>query len=463
MKIAVIGDIIIDKYLYGTCERISPEAPVPVLRVEKSELIAGGAANIAKNLKALGADVTLFSVLGKVDKDIETNVKHFLLNGITTHLVNDDRKTSIKTRLMAQNQQMFRYDVEDTFEIATTVADQLVENFKTYCSDNKIDAVVFSDYNKGVFSKYCIDKIFEITRLLHLKVFIDPKQNLKTYEKTFLITPNIKEASSLFNLKITNKLDVEKNISYLQRLRDLYEIENVIITLGADGAYLISENVVQHFATKQISVYDVTGAGDTFLAALVFDYLRNKDIKVAISFANIAASLSVQKKGTAVVSLFEINQASSKISEISDLENNIKFLQKTKKVVFANGVFDILHIGHIQLLKQAKALGDYLIVAINSDQSVKRLKGKDRPILSQHERATVLAGLELVDCVIIFSEDTPYEVLKKLQPDILVKGSDYKLEDVIGKEFVKETVLIDIVTGFSTSNIIEKTKDVTAN
>lgn len=455
--IIVIGDFILDKYVNGSVDRISPEAPVPVLKVKSTDYKAGGAGNVALNLQALGAEVALFTILGD-DAELE-EIALQCLNKIPTYFVTDTRKCfATKTRLVAGNQQIARYDHEDNFPIKNEDADYLILKFTEYCKlADKIDAIIFSDYNKGVFTDYFITKVKEVAKLLNIKIFVDPKQGLKQYEKTYLITPNIKEASSLFQFEIKNEQDVTKNLDVIKRLLTLYQIQNVVITLGDRGAYLISENDSHHFDTKKINVFDVTGAGDTFLAALVFDHLRNKDLRKAIPFANLAASISVSKRGTATVTYQEIQQSVSKVFELSDLVQHVKYLkEKSQKVVFTNGVFDILHTGHMSLLNQAKANGDYLIVAINSDESVRKLKGPNRPIFNQNQRAQMLSSLAQVDAVVIFSESTPFEILQALRPNILVKGADYKMEDIVGKEFVDQTVRATIVPDQSTSNTIER-------
>lgn len=457
-KIVVIGDLIIDRYLEGNCERISPEAPVPILKVEKTYYSAGGAANVAKNLKALGADVTLFTVFGydSVMRNIALDV---LTNVSKVEIFDSSRKFTIKTRLIAQNQQLSRYDEETTHSINTDVADELIKKFKQHCEEYQVDAVVLSDYNKGVISPYFLQEFNKIVKLLHIKVFADPKQSLNTYQNTFLITPNLKEANQLFKTQMKTKDDVFNNANVLNRIREINNIQNVVITLGSDGACLLYENFVKHFETKKVSVFDVTGAGDTFLAALIFDYLTNKDIHNAIDFANIAASISVTKKGTAVVSMSEIRHSISKNYNLNSLLKHVDHLKASgKKIVFANGCFDVLHVGHLHLLKKAKEFGDFLIVAINSDTSVKKIKGENRPILNQSQRSEMLAALETVDAVVIFSEETPYEILKEIKPDVLVKGSDYDLQNIIGKEFAKETKTVDLLDPSlnSTTKIINK-------
>lgn len=460
MKIAVIGDIIIDHYLSGECKRISPEAPTPILDLKKEWYSLGGAANLAKNLTALGEEVTLFSIFGN-NGHRNTILDSAALLGIKIIFIEEDRKFSVKTRIMSQSQQLLRYDDEDCFEISKNSVEYFKQAFLYEFAETNFDCVIISDYNKGMISDNLLKELYEICNLLHIKIFVDPKQNIKKYENCFLISPNITEANQLFKINIQSKNDVVLNKDHILRIMKIYNISNVVITLGAEGAYLINESTSYHFSLlKKIQVYDVTGAGDTFLAALVFDYLRNKDLHIAIPFANIAASLSVQKSGTTAVTAYEIHQSMSKFFEINNLKNYIQHLKDVgKKVVFTNGVFDILHPGHLHLIKTAKSYGDYLIVAINSDESVRRIKGNSRPIFSTRQRGMMLASLEDVDCVITFTEDTPYEVLEILKPNVLVKGADYQIENIIGRQFVDETILVDLKTTDSTSKIIQQIQD----
>ena len=461
--IAVIGDLMIDHYLWGKSDRISPEAPVPVVEIEKETSTLGGAGNVVSNLISLGADVTVFSVVG--DDEIANQLVKLLENiGAKHFLVMDEkRKTSKKSRIIASHQQVIRYDKESKTPIDTKHEKELIKALFT--SVHTFDLILISDYNKGVVTKSLIEKINFVALGTNLKVLADPKgSDFSKYLGCYLLTPNKKEASLATNIDI---VDDDSLYQALKKLHNIAALQIPLITLSEDGIAFLDENsnlIKKPTVAKE--VFDVTGAGDTVLAALGIMLAQNKNINDAVSFANLAAGVVVGKIGSATVNMQEIEEyklslhqssVENKIQSFNKISNTISFLkQKNKKIVFTNGCFDILHKGHASYLNQAKKLGDILIVGLNSDDSVKRLKGKNRPINTQEDRAYILASLEAVDYVVIFDEDTPYSLIKIIKPDILVKGADYKNKQVVGSDIAKEVKLIEFVDGKSTTNLINQ-------
>lgn len=463
-NILVLGDLMIDHYLWGKCERISPEAPVQIVEIEKETSVLGGAGNVINNLKSLGANVDVISVIG--DDLIADELKLLLSSiGVSSKMLikEQNRTTSKKSRIMASQQQVLRYDKESVIDINLNSQSQIIDCFQSVIKNYSV--VLFSDYGKGVFTYSLTKELIKIANKNHVKVLIDPKgTDYSKYEGAYLLTPNKKEAFDATKIKIKNRNSLEKVII---KLKDKCKLSISLITLSEKGIAIYDDNL-RIYPTVAREVYDVTGAGDTVIASLGFSLACGDDIDKAVYFSNLAAGVVVGKLGSSTASMkeiidyeFKINKvhSDSKIKEISDLVNLSNELQsKKKKIVFTNGCFDILHIGHVKYLEKAKSYGDILIVAVNSDESVKKIKGPTRPINSQNDRAYILASLEAVDYVVIFNEETPYKVIKKCKPHILVKGGDYKGKDVVGHDLVDELILVDFVKGKSTTNIIEKVK-----
>ncbi|NLK66713.1 MAG: D-glycero-beta-D-manno-heptose-7-phosphate kinase [Campylobacteraceae bacterium] len=460
-NILVIGDLMIDHYLWGECERISPEAPVQVVDVKKETKRLGGAGNVIANLKALGVNVGVMSVVGD----------DLIADEITALLSSDDvkieklvretnRKSAQKSRLMAVHQQVIRFDKESKEDIKKSSQDELVAKFSEIVAN--YDAVLLSDYAKGVLTPKFCEKIIKIANVNFKFVLVDPKgKDYSKYKGATLLTPNLKEASLATGIEICDESSLKKAIL---KLKDEISLTYSIITLSDKGMAVFDKEleIVPAIAKE---VFDVTGAGDTVLATLGYALANGFDIKSAVALANKAAAVVVGKVGSATATLEEINKYSHHFGD--ELEDKVKTADEVmeilknsdKKVVFTNGCFDILHVGHVKYLHKAKKLGDILVLGLNSDASVKRLKGESRPVNSQNSRALVLSAMSSVDYIVIFDEDTPYELIKKIEPDILVKGGDYAGKEVVGSDVAKEVVLIEFEDGFSTTNLIEKIKE----
>ena len=464
-NILVIGDLMIDHYLWGKCERISPEAPVQVVAIEKETSVLGGAGNVINNLRALGANVDVLSVIGD---DINAQELKSLLSDIDVCAdmitVQEARNTSKKSRIIASQQQVVRYDKESTEEITLQSQEQIVQKLKAQIES--YDVVLLSDYGKGVLTDTLTKTIIDIANNADKKVLVDPKGDDYTkYSKAYLLTPNKKEAIEASDINIK---DEESLFQAISKLKDEYELEVSLITLSEDGIAIYDNNLRTH-PTVAREVYDVTGAGDTVIASLAFSLSCGYSIDKAVKFANLSAGVVVGKIGSATATLNEIIEyesslnKSSSASHIKTLEEiellSLELRKRGKKIVFTNGCFDILHVGHVKYLEEAKSYGDVLILGLNSDESVRRLKGETRPINSEDDRAYILASLEAVDYVVKFYDDTPYELIEAVKPHILVKGGDYEGKEVVGQDIADELRLVNFVEGKSTTKTIERIND----
>jgi len=462
-KVLVIGDLMIDHYLWGDTNRISPEAPVQVVNIKNESSLLGGAGNVVNNLVALGSDVTVMSVIGDDETAVELQelldqleVKQYLI-------LSENRKTTKKSRIISSNQQIVRYDNETIEPIDNESQKALVVKILEFI--HTFDIVLLSDYGKGVLSEELISKIIFIANGAKIKVLIDPKgSDYSKYIGAYTLTPNKKEAQEATGINIVDDKTLKEA---LISLRNIASLEIPMITLSEDGIAILDEtNNVIIKPTVAREVYDVTGAGDTVLASLGYSLALNKSIEDTLEFANLAAGVVVGKIGSATATLEEIEEYKSSLHK-SSIESHIKTFdeiektvqrlkQKGSKIIFTNGCFDILHKGHVSYLDVAKSFGDVLILGLNSDESVKRLKGESRPINNQDDRGYILAALESVDYVVNFSEDTPYELIKLIQPDILVKGADYEGKEVVGSDIAKEVKLVTFIDGKSTTKTIEQ-------
>ncbi|MCG3719226.1 D-glycero-beta-D-manno-heptose-7-phosphate kinase, partial [Aliarcobacter butzleri] len=439
-NILVIGDLMIDHYLWGSCDRISPEAPVQVVNVKKESSVLGGAGNVINNLFTLGATVDVISVIG--DDNVANELKSLLekIKISTSNLiVENNRKTSKKSRLIASQQQVLRYDMESIDDINEESHKKIVSNLEK--NIKKYSSIILSDYGKGVLTTKLTQDIINIANKNSVKVLVDPKgKDYSKYKGSYTLTPNKKEAQEATNIDIK---DENSLINALKNLKEKCDLEVSLITLSEQGIAIFDENLTIK-PTVAREVYDVTGAGDTVIASIAFALGNDLNINEAVSFANLAAGVVVGKLGSATTTLDEIYEYESSLhksnsnSHIKTFEEIEKLASKLhslgKKIVFTNGCFDILHVGHVKYLEEARSYGDVLILGLNADSSVKKLKGESRPINNQDDRAYILASLESVDYVVIFEEETPYELIKLIKPHVLVKGGDYEGKDVVGQD-----------------------------
>lgn len=459
-SVLVIGDVMLDRYWFGETARISPEAPVPVLKVKQSDERPGGAGNVALNIAALGAKVTLIGIAGKddaarmlSDQLTAANVAHDIqqINNIPT---------ITKLRVISRHQQLLRLDFEEKFPAFNPIL--LIESYKKHLS--QCNLVILSDYNKGTLS--CTQDLIKLAKEAGVTVLVDPKgKDFAIYHGADVITPNFHEFEAIMG-PCTNEHDmVEKG----QQLLNQFDIQTLLLTRGENGMTLIRKGLDEvHLPAHAREVFDVTGAGDTVIGVLGASIAAGADLAEAMANANLAASLVVSKLGAATVSKTELEVAltgsnapsAGIVTEDQLLMAVSEARLKGKKIVFTNGCFDILHAGHVKYLQQAKQMGDYLIVAINDDDSVRRLKGAGRPINSTEHRLSVLAALEAVDWVTSFADDTPERLLRKLQPEILVKGGDYTVDQVVGSPIVLayggDVRVLGVIKNISTTAIIDR-------
>ena len=461
-NILVIGDLMIDHYLWGSCDRISPEAPVQVVNVKKESSVLGGAGNVINNLVTLGSVVDVISVIGN---DSVANELKSLLEKIdvpTSNLVvENNRKTSKKSRLIASQQQVLRYDMESIDDINENSHKQIIQTLEK--NIDKYSSIILSDYGKGVLTTNLTKEIIKIANKNNIKVLVDPKgKDYSKYKGSYTLTPNKKEAMEATNIDIKDESSL---IEALKSLKTQCELEVSLITLSEQGIAIFDDELTIK-PTVAREVYDVTGAGDTVIASIAFALGNNLDIKDAIYFANLAAGVVVGKIGSATTTLDEIyeyeyslhkSNSTSHIKTFDEIKTlSSKLHNQGKKIVFTNGCFDILHVGHVKYLEVAKSYGDVLILGLNADSSVRKLKGPTRPINTQDDRAYILASLESVDYVVIFEEETPYELIKLIKPHVLVKGGDYEGKEVVGQDIADELKLVQFVDGKSTTNTIKR-------
>ena len=477
-KVLLVGDFMLDAYIYGDAERISPEAPVPVLKVTRTDYSCGGAGLVAANLCALGAVPLCVGIIGN-DENGEKLKRLLKEKGadVSGLMVVSDRPTTTKQRLigLAQHrhqQQLFRMDCESTEPLTERQYARLTGIVASKL--RQADSVCLQDYNKGVLADSFCKQVIRLAAKAHKKILIDPSptSNYSKYAGATLITPNRYETCRGVGFEIKTVKDAAKAAKQLVRKLDL---EAIVITLDKEGAYLKSPDFDEHIPTRPRNVYDVTGAGDTVLATLALAIAAGCDYKTAVQLSNITGGIEVEKFGGATVTIDEaiteiayLNRGSEgKVRSPDSLLAELNWRRKRNQhIVFTNGCFDVIHRGHIEYLKFCKAHGDVVVVGLNSDKSVKIIKGPDRPIHNQLDRAAVLASLESVDYIVIFDEPTPIKLIEKVRPDVLVKGRDWGKKGVVGAEFVRsyggKVALAPLVKGKSSTLIIERMKSLGA-
>jgi len=467
-KVLCFGDIMLDTFAYGEVSRISPEAPVPVLKVSDKRSMLGGVGNVARNLCELGIHSTLLSIVGK-DEAGDSIKGLAAAMGAKPHLTPvKGRPTTLKTRFIATNQQVLRVD-EETAEIAAAPdMEKVTAKFEKLVQQS--DVVILSDYGKGIFTAKNVRGFIKKAQKAGCRVIVDPKMtDYGAYQGADLITPNRKELEAATGGQpLKDQAAVQQAAKALIKAHD---IKAILVTLSAEGMMLVRAGKPSlHIPAKAREVYDVSGAGDTVVALMAAAWAVGLDDQTAMDLANAAASVVVGKLGTATTTqtelqaaLLDLNQRSGrrKIMELDEgLEKIAAWRKNGNKIGFTNGCFDLIHPGHVTLLAEARATCDKLILGLNSDASIKRIKGPKRPIQSEDSRALVLASFENVDMVILFGEDTPIDLIKTLQPDVLVKGSDYKVEEVVGHDVVAKyggkVHLVQLVDGHSTTGITHR-------
>lgn len=468
-KILCVGDIMLDTFYYGIANRISPEAPIPVLRVEKKIQTLGGAGNVANNLCSLSMDVSLIGVVGHDEKGrkIQTLLKE---KGVHREgvVIDANTQTISKNRYIAQDQQLLRVDFESVTGHTTSITDDLLVHAKNRLKQS--DVLILSDYGKGALPPCTVKELLKEASLLKKVSIVDPKGNdYEIYRGATFVTPNRKELIDATNLPTETDEDV---VRAAMKLIESHGIQNILVTRSEKGMTLVKQTgEFHHFRAVAKEVYDVSGAGDTVVSTLAAALSVGDTLEEAVQLANLAGMVVVGKIGTATVTLKELEEAmtlmdqqeiaSDKIVTLAQAQKKVAdWKDRALKVGFTNGCFDLLHLGHLKILNESKSLCDRLIVAVNKDTSIQRAKGPGRPIQNELTRASILAALSCVDLVILFGEDTPKTLIETLVPDVLVKGGDYTIETVVGADIVQKNGgkvhLVDLVEGHSTTKTVGK-------
>ncbi len=475
----VVGDFMLDHYLFGNADRLSPDAPVPVLSIVREETRAGGAANVCIMLRALRCEVSCVGAVGRDDHARRLR-DHLKKTGcqITGLVTADDRPTTVKRSYigLAQHrhpQKMFRADFERAGPLALPAFDQLIEHVEGELAD--CDVVCIEDYNKGVIDEAFCQAVIDMARKHRTPVLVDPAatRNFNKYRRATAITPNRTEARIATDLTADSEAQLQQ---VAERILTQEKLDAVVLTLDRHGAYLLEKGGEgQHISTEARNVYDVTGAGDMVLAMLAAAVANGADWPTAVTLANVAGGLEVERFGVAAIPLEDVHlhllkTDHGRLGKVRTVEQLLPELNAYRKhgrrIAFTNGCFDILHAGHVEMLRSARKTADMLVLAVNSDASIRKLKGGDRPIVSEQDRLDVLSELECVDYIVLFGDgaggdaDTPRPLLEQIKPDVLVKGGQYAHNEVVGWEIVESyggrVETIPHVEGRSTTNIVEK-------
>jgi D-beta-D-heptose 7-phosphate kinase/D-beta-D-heptose 1-phosphate adenosyltransferase len=475
LTVLCVGDVMLDRFVYGAMERISPEAPVPIVYRKRASEMLGGAGNVANNIVALGAKVVLVGLVGEDEAGRALNDQVALLPRATAELIQSTtRPTTCKTRFIAASQQVMRFDEESRQALSPTEEKALIAACLPWV--DRVDAIILSDYNKGVLSLGLITAIIAGAKTASIPVFVDPKTvDFTRYRGATCIKPNLHELALASGEDASDK---DALITVARKLLAVAEAQSLLVTQSAQGMTLVTADCATSVAARAREVFDVSGAGDTVIAALTLAYASGRTLTQAMHVANAAAGVVVSKLGTATANVSEVLHELSKandaptarampglrtLDEARDLVTRWK--QQGFSVGFTNGCFDILHSGHVLALSHARSACDRLVVALNSDRSVRRLKGSSRPVNTLELRARVMAALRDIDCVVSFEEDSPLEVIRALTPDVLVKGADYANKTIVGADFVTamggRVFLSPLLEGQSTTGLIDKMRETT--
>ena len=465
--VLIAGDFFLDHYYYGKANRISPEAPVPVLNITSEKDIPGGAANVVNNLCAVGCSAIPIGIVGK-DTNGDALLCQLEQQGANVSFMkqSESYNTIVKARVVAgNNHQIVRLDFHEEkpfpyIEIGESEMEKAVKQSVI---------AILSDYNKGFTNPILTQKLITICKKNQVPIIIDPKGiDWDKYRGADFITPNFNEFSAILNKQINNtNMDIEDNIAYVS---NKFAVPTILVTRSEKGMTLFHEGKVYHIKVKTREVFDVSGAGDTAIAVLAMMLANKSSVIDAVESANIAAGIVVGKIGTATTTKTELeselrrtryDQITAKIMDWDTLFTSVtQWKSEGKSIAVTNGCFDIFHRGHASSIQSASQFCDKLIVAINTDETVRKLKGAERPINKENDRAYVLAALECVDAVVIFPQDTPEELLSHIQPDVLAKGGEYNIEQVPGRQYAKRVELVNYVDGYSTTAIVNKSKEV---
>ena len=468
-SVLVLGDIILDQYIHGTVTRISPEAPVPVVEQNNVAYFAGGAANVARNLAALSTNVILVGVIGTDDEG--RRLQEMMQDcGVDTSglLIVEGRPTTRKTRVLVNDQHIVRIDRE-TREVLSELAEQQVLDIVRENS-RRVDSIVLSDYEKGFFNPTMLARAIGLANAAKKRVIVDPKgENFRQYSGATFLTPNLQELGIATGTSLS--LEFEEGVDHAaQTIITWTNADAILLTCGEKGVRLYEKNNKTKIPATSHTITDVSGAGDSLVATFTWALSSGKPLVHAARLGNLAGGIAVSKPGTTVVGSEQLQEfryqfehkyttPANKILILPDLTDKISRAKTAGlRIVFTNGCFDLLHGGHIDYLQKAKSFGDRLVIGLNSDASIQRIKGASRPIIHESQRAELLAALSCVDYVMLFAEDTPLMLIQTIQPDILVKGSDYSIDQVVGRETVEanggRVELVPVTGGLSTTALV---------
>ncbi|WP_263385133.1 bifunctional D-glycero-beta-D-manno-heptose-7-phosphate kinase/D-glycero-beta-D-manno-heptose 1-phosphate adenylyltransferase HldE [Granulicella arctica] len=466
IKVLVVGDIMLDRYILGEVERISPEAPVPVIRHAQRYERPGGAANVAMNLAGLGCKAFLAGFWGEDGEKAELQALLDKAGVDSVGVVSSSLPTISKTRIVGRNQQLLRLDIESQEAVPEVEAQRLID--RTVELAGKVHAVILSDYAKGALTTALCEQVIRAARAARVPILADPKTpDFGKYSGVTTVCPNLHELSVATGIPVHR---TEEMLAAAQRLIAEHDIEFLTVTMSEKGIRVLSRDGVYHSPARAREVFDVSGAGDTVIATLAASMAGGLHIHTAVELANLAAGIVVGKVGTVPIAQHELIAALTPSSglnsgeKVLDLERIkvrvAEWRASGETIVFTNGCFDLLHVGHITLLEDCRRFGSKLVLGLNTDMSVSRLKGPSRPIVGENERARVMSALAAVDAVVLFDEETPLELIRSLKPNVLVKGGDYTVETVVGHEDViasgGRVEIVPTVEGFSTTNIVKK-------